>query len=286
MLAFKRLPWRSVRAPAVMPKPDLVALTGGYRRIPVLQIDNHVYCDTWLIARVLEAQAPTPTLYPTPIAQSIAEWADSALFDATIHVAMRPTRLDDLVRWLTPDEMNKFVDDRRAMGEGARRVPPPGKVAKAQLAIYLARLDEALAGSRFVAGDVASIADFSAYHCAWFVTCLAPEVTAPYVNLRAWMARIAALEDAAVTPMSAEEALQVCRDASPQWQASGAFVDPSGLSQEQRVVVRPLDYGRDPVEGALVASSVDRVTLRREDPRAGVVFVHFPRLGYEIQPVR
>jgi glutathione S-transferase len=45
-LGLKGLPWRSVLAPMVMPKPELVELTGGYRRIPVLQMGADVYCDT------------------------------------------------------------------------------------------------------------------------------------------------------------------------------------------------------------------------------------------------
>src|SRR5678815_5655165 len=77
ILAQKQLTHRRVRAPAVMPKPDLVALTGGYRKIPVLQIGNHVYFDTSLIARVLEERKPRPTLYPGPLAEVVAEWADT-----------------------------------------------------------------------------------------------------------------------------------------------------------------------------------------------------------------
>ena len=33
-LGIKGLRWHSVIAPSVLPKPDLVALTGGYRHIP------------------------------------------------------------------------------------------------------------------------------------------------------------------------------------------------------------------------------------------------------------
>jgi glutathione S-transferase len=47
-----------------MPKPDLLALTGGYRRTPNLQIGADIYCDTALIARVLDELQPSPTLYP------------------------------------------------------------------------------------------------------------------------------------------------------------------------------------------------------------------------------
>ena len=63
-LGLKGLPWRSVLAPMVMPKPDLVELTGGYRRVPVLQIGADVYCDTHVIARVLDRVKPAPPLAP------------------------------------------------------------------------------------------------------------------------------------------------------------------------------------------------------------------------------
>ena len=59
-LGRKGLRWRSVQAPMVMPKPDLVELTGGYRRVPVLQLGADVYCDTHLIARVLDELHPDP----------------------------------------------------------------------------------------------------------------------------------------------------------------------------------------------------------------------------------
>ncbi|HCE29343.1 MAG TPA: glutathione S-transferase, partial [Comamonadaceae bacterium] len=48
VLGFKNLAWKSVIIPSVMPKPDVVALTGGYRRTPLLQIGADIYCDTAL----------------------------------------------------------------------------------------------------------------------------------------------------------------------------------------------------------------------------------------------
>jgi glutathione S-transferase len=46
-LAIKGLVWSSVVQPSVMPKPDRTPLTGGYRRIPVMQIGTEVFCDSW-----------------------------------------------------------------------------------------------------------------------------------------------------------------------------------------------------------------------------------------------
>ena len=58
MLGLKGLAWKSVTIPTVMPKPDVVALTGGYRRTPVLQIGADIYCDTALIAQTLAVFEP------------------------------------------------------------------------------------------------------------------------------------------------------------------------------------------------------------------------------------
>jgi glutathione S-transferase len=282
ILAYKRLPWRSVRAPAVMPKPDLLALTGGYRRIPVLQIDNHAYCDSSLIARKLEALAPEPTLYPTPLADSVAEWADTSLFDATSPVIMRPSRFDDLLQMMTKPELDALLPDRKAMGEDARRRPPTPKNALVHLTLFLARLDRALADRDYLFGSAPSIADFSAYHCCWILERVGPEPLAPHEQLRAWMARIAALPTPAVTPLSAADALRICRETHAGTGEALEFADPMGFAPEQAVCIRAADYGRDPIEGALVGSTRDEIVLRRANAFAGTVYVHFPRLGFEI----
>jgi glutathione S-transferase len=64
VLGYKQLSWKSVIIPMMMPKPDVVSLTGGYRRTPILQIGADVYCDSALICDVLEHIQPQPTLYP------------------------------------------------------------------------------------------------------------------------------------------------------------------------------------------------------------------------------
>src|SRR6201991_205308 len=60
MFGVKGLAWRSVIQPVIMPKPDLIPLTGGYRRIPVMQIGADVYCDSEVILAELEARQPKP----------------------------------------------------------------------------------------------------------------------------------------------------------------------------------------------------------------------------------
>jgi glutathione S-transferase len=281
ILAYKGLPWHSVRAPAIMPKPDLIALTGGYRRIPVLQVDNHVYCDTALIARVLEALDPEPTLYPTPLAQCLAEWFDSAVFEAAVPFVAKPTRVDEAMRLLKPEELAGMVSDRIAMRENARRPAMGFRAAKPLLAVYLTRLDRAVAASEFLLGDAPSIADFSAYHVVWLLDKIAPEPLAKHVQLRAWMERIAAIEGEEPSPMTGEEAIEVCRRADP-WEPTAVFDEEPGFAQGETVTVRATDYGCDPIRGTLVQSLLGEIAIEREDPRAGTVYVHFPRVGYDI----
>ena len=62
VLGYKNLAWRSVLVPSIMPKPDVLALTGGYRKTPFLQIGADVYCDTELMCEVLEHLQPQPRL--------------------------------------------------------------------------------------------------------------------------------------------------------------------------------------------------------------------------------
>jgi glutathione S-transferase len=112
ILAWKQLDWVAVRAPAIMPKPDLIALSGGYRRIPILQVGNHLYCDSARIADYLEDLQPVRTLYPAPLARSLAEWADSALFESTMPMVMRPLDSDSRSRRLSAAWAPRFRKPR------------------------------------------------------------------------------------------------------------------------------------------------------------------------------
>src|SRR3984957_15471899 len=51
IFAYKKITWRSVEQPVIMPKPKLVPLTGGYRRIPVLHFNSGLWCATVTISR-------------------------------------------------------------------------------------------------------------------------------------------------------------------------------------------------------------------------------------------
>jgi len=281
LFGFKGLTYQQVRVPAVMPKPDVLALTGGYRKTPFLQVGNHVYCDTSLIAKVLEARRPEPTLFPSEVAEIVAEWADTSFFEVTAPIGMRPTRFDDIMRHLTQEEMAKMGQDRLAMRDGAKRTSPGFRACQAHVDAYLARLDSALGKQPYLLGAAPCIADFSAFASVWFLESLAPEPVAAYANVRAWSERIRAIPRPESTPLSSGDALEISRRSPSDWTPPDAFVDLGGLTVGQKVVVRTTDVARDPVEGELAHATRDQVVVRRQDDRAGTVFVHFPRIGFE-----
>jgi glutathione S-transferase len=67
VFGLKNIEWTSVLISRIMPRPDLMPLTGGYRRTPVMQIGAEIYCDTQVILRELERRFPRADPVPEQI---------------------------------------------------------------------------------------------------------------------------------------------------------------------------------------------------------------------------
>jgi hypothetical protein len=80
--------------------------------------------------------------------------------------------------------------------------------------------------------------------------------------------------------MSSSEALAIAAGATPQTEESPDLDDPNGRKVGDRVEVMPDDYGKVRVSGRIVALSAQHIAIRRHDPQAGEVVVHFPRAGF------
>lgn len=289
IFGYKRLEWKSVVIPAVMPKPNLTALTGGYRRTPVLQIGADIYCDTALIAEVLDRYAPRPSLYPRDsegLARTVAQWADSTLFWTMIAYVFQPAAMPYLLGPLTPEQMKAFGADRAAMRGNAPRMTV--QEATGNLREYLRRLENMLAdGNPFLLGAQASIADFSVFHCIWFIQLAHPlaGILDATPKLKAWSARLQEFGHHQSEKLHAEAALEVARNSTPADTAQLPFLDTHGIALGERVTVTPTDYALDPVEGELVIASDNEYAVRRSDPQAGTVVVHFPRIGFQLKRI-
>lgn len=283
ILGFKNLDWQAVQIPMVMPKPDLVALTGGYRRTPVLQIDADIYCDTSLIARVLDARAPQRPLYPAsaPLAPLLAQWADWSLFWTVIDFASQPAAFAHRFRGMARSEVDAIVADRTPFRASVPRQSPVD--AGANLATLLASLAAQLADGRSFLFGEASIADFSVAQCLWHLRRAGPvaePLVAAHPALQAWHDRMLASGHGRSRTIASSEALAIA--AAARGHAPAAVQAGSGFEAGQTVKVAALDYGTEPAVGRLVGLTQHEVVIEHRDPRAGTLHVHFPRLGFGI----
>jgi glutathione S-transferase len=268
--------WRSVIQPTIMPKPELTALTGGYRRAPVMQIGADVFCDSQVIMAEIAARGG---LAIEPMAWAVNFWADRLWFAASVAVIFG--EMADQV----PAE---FVADReKLMGRpfDLAAMKAAAGAMRGQWRAQAAWIEAALGGDApFLSGADAGLADIAAYMNVWFLTRFSPHLAGPlldgFASLEAWRMRVAAIGHGRREEMSREEALEAARRAEP-----GEFTvhDPAeGLTPGAPVSVAADDYGRDPIAGRLVALTRERVVIERQDPALGRLHLHFPRAGYTV----
>lgn len=283
-LAFglKGITWRSVTIPSMMPKPDLVPLTGGYRRTPVMQIGADIYCDTLLILRKIEALYPVPSLYPGSsegLVTALAWWADKAIWWPVLGVLA-----DTISAKIPPD----FAAERKAFGFPLSQedVTPNLYRHLQQGAGHLNTLALMLSDGRpFLLGNSPSAADFAAYSNFWVLNDQGgAEAVArlPFNPLRDWATRVSAIGHGHQMEMTALEALSIARATDPETLHLPIDGDPSGLTPEQVVIVRADDTGRDPVRGILLAADTSELVIRSEHPQVGQLNIHFPRVGFDV----
>jgi len=287
VLGMKRLSWRSVTVPRMLPKPDVVALTGGYRRTPFMQIGADIYCDSLLMCRVIDRLAPEPPLYSRAsagLAELVAQWADSSFFWTAIPYTMQ-VGAADIFAGAPPEYLKAFGADRAAMTPSLRRAPRHDGAAA--LAAYLGRIEAMLADRRrFLLGAEASIADFSAAQSIWFMRRAAASTAAleAYPGIAAWFARVAAFGHGESTPMESAEAIALA--AGTKQHAAASVTAGEGFTPGDEVTVTASDYAHDEVAGSLVGLDADEVVVARDDARAGRVHVHFPRIGFHVKAAR
>lgn len=288
LLGYLDLEWHSVEISSIMPRPLLMPLTGGYRKTPTLQIAANVFCDTAVIARGLVRHTGDDTLFePGFAAHRVAEWADTQLFRVTVALNFRPEAIAELMAQMSSTEVSAFMEDRAKLADGADIATYSPAAAEAYLTHYLSQLDASFAASTdFLFGSAPSIADFSVYHCLWFLDNNPTNTTLldPWTSVREWMRRMAAFGHGRCTDATAEEALDAARASEPN--VPDVHSQPAaGFELGSSVTVTPVDYGRIPVSGKLVAWTPEEIVIDRRDPEAGHVMTHFPSAGFEVAKV-
>jgi glutathione S-transferase len=285
VFGLKNIEWSSVLISRIMPRPDLTPLTGGYRRTPVMQIGADIYCDTQCIIRELERRFPDPTLFPPGfegLGSASAMWTDRPFFQNTVNLVFGS---------LADQVPRDFIADREKL-RGAKFDVAAMTAAipqmRDQFRAHLQWIENQLADGRsWMSGASAALCDVNAYMNIWYVRAHLPnagELLAEFPATRAWEIRMRAIGHGHRSEVSTSAALEIAAGATPQTAELSDLNDPNGRKPGDRVEIVPNDYGKIKVSGEIVALSSQHIAIRRHDPRAGEIVVHFPRAGFLVLP--
>lgn len=286
-LGFKNLHWSSVLIPRVPPKPDLVALTGGYRRTPVMQIGADIYCDSQCILRELERRFPQPSFFSDSsagLAWGISRWG-AEVFDLSVKLVLAAVG-ENLPKDFARDRGRLYFgpDWQSQLQEANRNLSP----VVAQIRSHLGWIDKQLATDQnsYILGDRAGIADLELYYFIWFIRGRwekGPEFLSQFKHLCAWESRIRDIGHGNSSDMTAGEALDIASVSQPSEPLASESQDPQELEPGMQVsVIADVDSGETHTVGMISSVSKDGVSIMRYSVQLGDLCIHFPRAGYRI----
>jgi glutathione S-transferase len=285
IFGVKGLAWNSVIQPVIMPKPELLPLTGGYRKIPVMQIGADVFCDTQIILRELERRYPTPSIFPVKngLAYGLGFWSDRLFFMPSVGVVFGE------IGHMVPDA---FKQDRAKMSGSTfstEAMQAAAPFAKDQWRAHADFVAETLEDGRdFMGGPRPGAGDIHAYMNFWWLKAAVPHVAEQllkeFPKITTWTTRVAAIGHGTPAPMEPKEALAIAKAATSDAKPAMDSFDPRGLKPGDKVNVSADDYGRDAIAGEIVFGNAHEIAIARHDPAVGDVVVHFPRAGFVVTP--
>ena len=290
LLGYKQQAYRTVEIPVIMPKPDLMALTGGYRKTPVLQVGADIYCDTSLICRLIDRLFPNKPVYSNEQMATIgaaAHWTDTFLFKVSVAVAFQPKALAGSDLFSDQATAEAFTADRADFSKGSTALGIELAIAEPHWLLHMRRLDNQLSTADFLGGDAPNILDFSTYHCCWFVyknDVLKADLD-EFPALLKWMHAMQAFGQGDAVAMTGQQAVDIANSSEIATEPKLVTIAAEQLSLGDMVEVMPIDYGFQPTRGELLVASMEEIVVRRLDQRAGHVAVHFPRLGFQVNKI-
>ncbi len=289
-LRLKNLGWSAVDIPRIMPKPDLMPLTGGYRRTPVMQIGADIYCDTALILIELERRFQMPSLNlpgHEGLSRMVAGWCDLKWFQTSVGVIFGA--MADKV----PAE---FIEDRARMfgpGFDIKTLKAEAPMLRDQWRSQLIWLEERLTGGQgtgagnFLVGAKPGLVDVHAFMNPWFMERNIPDFLATCFQstplTRRWYERMQDFKGQTPEEITGEDALGIAYNGAPRLKPASTAGELRDFSPGAPVQIAPDNYGKDWVSGDLVIANAERVIIARQDERAGNLHLHFPRVGYTLK---
>ncbi|MDG1226024.1 MAG: glutathione S-transferase family protein [Burkholderiales bacterium] len=281
VMGIKKLTWRSVQIPNLPPKPDVIPLSGGYRRTPIMQIGADIFCDSQTILAEIENQYPA-NMKNAGLAQVINHWCDN-LFAPIVKVAIATSSSR------FPED---FLKDRQALFLGAypdidsvtRRIPHYTTQVRAQMSWANAALHDS---GGFLLGEAPSVPDASLFALVWFIRRRwenGEEFLTEFPDICRWEKAITDIGHGTYDEMTSQEALDVANNSDIAPESNGADSDDQIFSKGNYVRISfDGKSGEQPVSGRIHSLERNRISLIHTNDRVGTVCIHFPKVGYLIE---
>ena len=282
MMGLKELSWQSVEMPMIAPKPDVEALTGGYRGTPVLQIGRDVFIDNWMIARALdEFDASGLAINAQGGLREAALYAwGERLFTPLLHAALAAYQSEWDADFLA-DRKRVFPDvdfDTLDVSDPDRR---------SQVRAYLGTVEAQLGLDRdFLGGAQADSCDIHVWGMVWMIHSALPAlmpIVETFPRLTDWYERVSALGTGDREDVKIDVAWQSLKDGPARPLPDTPDQEPLAPWVGEVVDIAAGSADRGSASGRLLAVDHEQVVLGVEPISGEAAQVWFPRFGYHLR---
>ena len=282
MMGLKELSWQSVEMPMIAPKPDVEALTGGYRGTPVLQIGRDVFIDNWMIARALdEFDASGPAINAQGGLREAALYAwGERLFTPLLQAALAAYQSEWDADFLA-DRKRVFPDvdfDTLDVSDPDRR---------SQVRAYLGTVEAQLGLDQdFLGGAQADSCDIHVWGMVWMIHSALPAlmpIVETFPRLTDWYERVSALGTGDREDVKIDVAWQSLKDGPARPLPDTPDQEPLAPWVGEVVDIAAGSADRGSASGRLLAVDHEQVVLGVEPISGEAAQVWFPRFGYHLR---
>ena len=282
MMGLKELSWQSVEMPMIAPKPDVEALTGGYRGTPVLQIGRDVFIDNWMIARALdEFDASGPAINAQGGLREAALYAwGERLFTPLLHAALAAYQCEWDADFLA-DRKRVFPDvdfDTLDVSDPDRR-----SLVRAYLGTVEAQLG---LDQDFLGGAQADSCDIHVWGMVWMIHSALPAlmpIVETFPRLTDWYDRVSAMGTGDREDVKIDVAWQSLKDGPARPLPDTPDQEPLAPWVGEVVDIAAGSADRGSASGRLLAVNHEQVVLGVEPISGEAAQVWFPRFGYHLR---
>ena len=282
MMGLKELSWQSVEMPMIAPKPDVEALTGGYRGTPVLQIGRDVFIDNWMIARALdEFDVSGPAINAQGGLREAALYAwGERLFTPLLHAALAAYQSEWDADFLA-DRKRVFPD----VDFDTLNVSDPDR--RSQVRAYLGTVEAQLGLDQdFLGGAQADSCDIHVWGMVWMIHSALPALM-PIVEtlprLTDWYERVSAFGTGDREDVKIDVAWQSLKDGPARPLPDTPDQEPLASWVGEMVDIAAGSADRGSASGRLLAVDHEQVVLGVEPISGEAAQVWFPRFGYHLR---